>query len=86
MTDWRIATTRAVTGSVSAKAFDKAVNYNLGIVEQSIFPELNRRHTKFCMDFKQHSSLLESAHFTCSVKKKFGMPFRGEALIWLKNL
>lgn len=31
---------------VSAKAFDKAGNYNLGIVEQSIFPELSFEETQ----------------------------------------
>jgi large subunit ribosomal protein L5 len=61
---------------VSAKAFDKGGNYNLGIIEQSVFPELTFEDTQvlhglqvtFVMksDDKAHSrALLE----------KFGMPF-----------
>ncbi len=61
---------------ISAKAFDKTGNYNLGITEQSIFPELSFEETQVLHglqitfviknDDKAHSrALLE----------KFGLPF-----------
>lgn len=64
---------------VGAKAFDKSGNYNLGIVEQSIFPELSFEETQHVHglqvtfvisgDDKVHSrALLE----------KFGVPFEKE--------
>ncbi len=61
---------------VSNKAFDKSGNYNLGIVEQSIFPELTFEETQVLHGLqvtfvirnqdKAHSKLL---------LEKFGMPF-----------
>ena len=62
-----------------AKGFDKAGNYNLGITEQSIFPELNFEDTQtlhglqitfvISADSRKHSRpLLE----------KFGIPFEKE--------
>jgi large subunit ribosomal protein L5 len=64
---------------VGAKAFDKSGNYNLGIVEQSIFPELSFEETQHVhglqvtfvisgSDTVQSRALLE----------KFGVPFEKE--------
>ncbi|NCO10525.1 50S ribosomal protein L5 [Candidatus Saccharibacteria bacterium] len=61
---------------VSAKAFDKGGNYNVGVVEQSIFPELSFEET-------QHSHGLQITFVISSGNKeasralleKFGVPF-----------
>ncbi len=64
---------------VGAKGFDRSGNYNLGLIEQSIFPELNFEDTltshglqvTFVMqaDSRKHTRLL---------LEKFGMPFEKE--------
>lgn len=64
---------------VSTTAFDQSGNYNLGIVEQSIFPELTFEDTQvahgmqvtFAIDAK------EPAH-SYALLEKFGMPFEKE--------
>lgn len=64
---------------VGAKAFDKGGNYNVGITEQSIFPELTFEETQslhglqvtFVIDNK------EVAH-SRALLEKFGMPFEKE--------
>lgn len=61
---------------VSAKAFDKGGNFNLGITEQSIFPELSFEET-------QHAHGLQitfvikngSSEASKALLVKFGMPF-----------
>lgn len=64
---------------VSAKAFDKAGNFSLGLVEQSVFPELSFEDTQVphglqinfvisSVDNKHSRALLEA----------FGMPFEKE--------
>lgn len=64
---------------VGAKAFDKGGNYNVGIIEQSIFPELTFEETQvlhglqitFVIDNQ------EAAH-SRALLEKFGMPFEKE--------
>ena len=61
---------------VGAKGFDRAGNYNLGIVEQSIFPELTFDDTQLLhglqVTFVMKS---ESAAHSRALLEKFGMPF-----------
>ena len=61
---------------VGAKGFDRAGNYNLGIVEQSIFPELTFEDTQLLhglqITFVMKS---ESAVHSRALLEKFGMPF-----------
>jgi large subunit ribosomal protein L5 len=61
---------------VSAKAFDKAGNYNLGIVEQSIFPELTFEETQ-TLHGLQITFVITGGDATYSraLLEKFGMPF-----------
>ncbi len=61
---------------VSAKAFDKSGNYNLGITEQSIFPELSFEDTQ-TLHGLQITFVIESkepAH-SRALLEKFGVPF-----------
>lgn len=61
---------------VGAKGFDRQGNYNLGIVEQSIFPELTFEDTQLLhglqVTFVMKS---ESAAHSRALLEKFGMPF-----------
>jgi large subunit ribosomal protein L5 len=61
---------------VGAKGFDKAGNYNLGIIEQSIFPELSFEDTQILhglqITFVMKS---ESPAHSRALLEKFGMPF-----------
>lgn len=65
---------------VSAKAFDKQGNYSIGLVEQSIFPELSFEETT-----TPHGMQIvfvvksESADHSRALLTKFGMPFQKEA-------
>lgn len=61
---------------VSAKAFDKAGNYNLGIVEQSIFPELTFEETQ-TLHGMQITFVINggSAVYSRALLEKFGVPF-----------
>lgn len=64
---------------VSAKAFDKAGNYNLGIVEQSVFPELTFEETQHLHGLQvtfviQGGSKVNSR----ALLEKFGVPFEKE--------
>lgn len=61
---------------VSAKAFDKAGNYNLGIVEQSIFPELTFEETQ-TLHGLQITFVIKGGDATYSraLLEKFGVPF-----------
>tara|TARA_B100001105_G_scaffold253579_1_gene247428 strand:- start:834 stop:1418 length:585 start_codon:yes stop_codon:yes gene_type:complete len=64
---------------VSAKAFDKAGNYNLGVVEQSIFPELSFEETQHAHGLQitfviKNGSKVNSR----ALLEKFGMPFEKE--------
>ena len=64
---------------VGAKGFDKGGNYNLGITEQSIFPELTFEETStphgLQINFVIEAKEKEHAHALLS---KFGMPFMKE--------
>ena len=61
---------------VSAKAFDGQGNYNLGLIEQSIFPELTFEETNI-----PHGLLVTfqikngSKEASLALLEKFGMPF-----------
>lgn len=61
---------------VSAKAFDKSGNYNLGIVEQSIFPELTFEETQILHGL-QITIVISGgdAGYSRALLEKFGIPF-----------
>ena len=61
---------------VSGKAFDKGGNYNLGVVEQSIFPELTFEETQHLHGL-QITFVIKNGNQTASkaLLVKFGMPF-----------
>lgn len=64
---------------VSNKAFDKAGNYNLGVVEQSIFPELSFEETQHVHGL-QITFVIKNGNKEASkaLLVKFGMPFEKE--------
>ena len=64
---------------VSGKAFDKGGNYNLGIVEQSIFPELSFEETQHLHGL-QITFVIKNGNQTASkaLLVKFSMPFEKE--------
>ena len=64
---------------VSAKAFDKQGNYNLGITEQSIFPELTFEETA-TLNGLQVTFTIENGSPAASraLLEKFGVPFEKE--------
>jgi large subunit ribosomal protein L5 len=64
---------------VSATAFDKAGNYNLGIVEQSIFPELTFEETQVIHGL-QITMVIAGGDKVKSraLLEKFGIPFEKE--------
>lgn len=61
---------------VSAKAFDKNGNYNLGIVEQSIFPELSFEETQVVHGL-QVTLVISGGkkEYSRALLEKFGLPF-----------
>ena len=61
---------------VGAKSFDKSGNYNLGIVEQSIFPELNFEETQILHGL-QVTFVIKNQDVSHSraLLEKFGIPF-----------
>ena len=64
---------------VSNKAFDKAGNYNLGIVEQSIFPELSFEETQHAHGLQVTFVIKNgSKEASKALLVKFGMPFEKE--------
>lgn len=64
---------------VSAKAFDKSGNYNLGIIEQSIFPELSFEETQTAHGLQVTFVVNNgSAKNSRALLEKFGMPFEKE--------
>lgn len=64
---------------VSASAFDQTGNYNLGIVEQSIFPELNFEDTQVVHGLQITFSMKsQSPAHSRALLEKFGMPFEKE--------
>ena len=64
---------------VSGSAFDKGGNYNLGVVEQSIFPELTFEETQHVHGL-QITFVIKNGNQTASkaLLVKFGMPFEKE--------
>jgi len=61
---------------VSVKAFDKSGNFNLGIIEQSIFPELSFEETQV-LHGMQITFVISGGDAICSraLLEKFGIPF-----------
>lgn len=61
---------------VSAKAFDKSGNYNLGVVEQSIFAELSFEETQILHGL-QITFVISGgdASYSRALLEKFGVPF-----------
>lgn len=64
---------------VSAKAFDKGGNYNLGISEQSIFPELSFEETQILHGL-QVTFVISGGDqaYSRALLEKFGIPFEKE--------
>ena len=64
---------------VGLKAFDKGGNYNVGITEQSIFPELTFEETQVLHGL-QVTFVIENQDVAHSraLLEKFGMPFEKE--------
>jgi large subunit ribosomal protein L5 len=61
---------------VNPKAFDKSGNYNLGIVEQSIFPELTFEETQTVHGLQITMVIAnESVDHSRALLEKFGVPF-----------
>lgn len=61
---------------VSAKAFDKGGNYNLGMVEQSIFPELTFEETQILHGLQATFVISGgNAVYSRALLEKFGIPF-----------
>lgn len=61
---------------VKAKAFDKAGNYSLGIIEQSIFPELSFEETQVLHGMQITFVIKnESKDHSRALLEKFGIPF-----------
>ena len=64
---------------VSAKAFDKGGNYNLGIVEQSIFPELTFEETQVLHGLQATFVISgKNTVYSRALLEKFGIPFEKE--------
>lgn len=65
---------------VSGKAFDKSGNYSLGLVDQSVFPELTFEETTTAHGMQAVFVIKcqEQAH-SRALLEKFGMPFEKEA-------
>ncbi|MCL1876937.1 50S ribosomal protein L5 [Candidatus Saccharibacteria bacterium] len=65
---------------VSAKAFDKNGNYNLGLLEQSIFPELTFEETAILHGLQVTFAIQNGApESSRKLLEKFGIPFEKEA-------
>lgn len=64
---------------VGAKGFDKGGNYNLGIIEQSIFPELTFEETQVLHGLQVTFAISnqDPAH-SRALLEKFGIPFEKE--------
>lgn len=64
---------------VSKKAFDQGGNYNLGIVEQSIFPELSFEETQHLHGMQVTFAIKNGSKVNSrALLEKFGMPFEKE--------
>lgn len=61
---------------VSPKSFDRSGNYNFGIVEQSIFPELSFEETQVAHGMQLTFVISgNNAAFSRALLEKFGIPF-----------
>ncbi|MEO5499291.1 MAG: 50S ribosomal protein L5, partial [Candidatus Saccharimonadales bacterium] len=61
---------------VGAKGFDRQGNYNLGIIEQSIFPELNFEDTQLSHGLQITFAIKSDGPVhSRALLEKFGMPF-----------
>lgn len=61
---------------VSAKSFDKSGNYNLGIIEQSIFPELSFEETQTAHGLQITFVISgKNSENSRALLEKFGLPF-----------
>jgi large subunit ribosomal protein L5 len=64
---------------VPAKAFDKQGNYNLGLTEQSVFPELGFEHTALLHGLQiTIVTTADTPDQARALLKAFGMPFTKE--------
>jgi large subunit ribosomal protein L5 len=64
---------------VSARAFDRQGNYNLGLVEQSIFPELTFEETATLHGLQVTFTIADgSPEASRKLLEKFGIPFEKE--------
>ena len=64
---------------IGAKGFDKGGNYNLGIIEQSIFPELTFEETQVLHGLQITFNITnQDAAHSRALLEKFGMPFEKE--------
>lgn len=64
---------------IGAKGFDKGGNYNLGVVEQSIFPELTFEETQVLHGLQVTFTIQnEDPAHSRALLEKFGLPFEKE--------
>lgn len=64
---------------VGAKGFDRTGNYSLGIIEQSVFPELNFEDTQVVHGLQVTFVITnESRKHSRALLEKFGIPFEKE--------
>ena len=64
---------------VSTSAFDKAGNYNLGLIEQSIFPELTFEETQILHGLQATLVITGGDKaYSRALLEKFGIPFEKE--------
>lgn len=64
---------------IGPKGFDKGGNYNLGIIEQSIFPELSFEETQVLHGLQVTFNIRnEDPKHSRALLEKFGMPFEKE--------
>lgn len=72
---------------VSAKAFDKSGNFNFGVVDQSIFPELSFEETQLVHGL-QITLVISSgnADYSRALLEKFGLPFEKPPMKEVKTI
>lgn len=64
---------------VKAGAFDKAGNYSIGVIEQSIFPELTFEETQIAHGLQITFTISEGSKVNSrALLEKFGIPFEKE--------
>ncbi|HET8884582.1 MAG TPA: 50S ribosomal protein L5 [Candidatus Saccharimonadales bacterium] len=64
---------------IGAKGFDKGGNYNLGIIEQSVFPELTFEETQVLHGLQVTFAIRnEDPAHSRALLEKFGLPFEKE--------